>query len=91
MIRSIEIQPVLNGFIVKVGCQILVFDSRTELLTNLRLYLENSEDTERRFMRESLNTGQLGEGLRLTETAVNQVPSPYEGSRDACEERISNG
>lgn len=45
-VRNIAINPVLNGFIVAVGCQTVVFKSDTELLLALAEYLKNPSKVE---------------------------------------------
>jgi hypothetical protein len=37
--RRIEIHPVVNGYVVAVDCQTLVFESMEVLLTEMRAYL----------------------------------------------------
>jgi hypothetical protein len=48
--RGVSIDAVLNGYIVKVGCQTLVFQSRGELLVELAAYLENPGEVEKRYL-----------------------------------------
>ena len=55
MIRDINISAVLNGWVVKVGCQTLVFDEITKLVLSLSDYLRNPEETEKRFLTNSVN------------------------------------
>lgn len=47
--RNISIRKVMNGFIVDVGCQTLVFETHERLLIELRRYLENSETVEKEY------------------------------------------
>ena len=49
MIRPIAITAVLNGYIVSVGCQQVVFNNTETLITELRVYLADPEDTEKRY------------------------------------------
>lgn len=39
--REVRITAVMNGYIVTVGCQTLVFTTREEMLTELGRYLAN--------------------------------------------------
>jgi hypothetical protein len=55
MIREITITPVLNGFVCKVGCQKVVFESVSEMARNLEAYYKNPEETEKRFIKEAVN------------------------------------
>ncbi len=47
MIRDIYIRPVLNGFLIKVGCQYVVFDDRDKMVDNLMRYLLDPERVEK--------------------------------------------
>ena len=58
MIRDILITPVLNGFICKVGCQRVVFESVVTLVQNLEAYLKDPNGTEARFIRDAVNKDQ---------------------------------
>lgn len=55
MIREIMIKPVLNGFVVRVGCQTVVFASREALLGDLKRYLEDAEGVEKIYRKNALN------------------------------------
>lgn len=55
MIREISITPVLNGFICKVGCQRVVFESVSRLVDELEKYLRNPSGTEQRFINDAVN------------------------------------
>ncbi len=56
MIREIKINAVLNGWIVNVGCQTLVYRDDEELAKDLLSYLRNHEETERQFTNNSVNS-----------------------------------
>lgn len=49
MIREINIRAVLNGYVVQVGCQTVVYNSVDTLLVELRNYLIDPEDAEKRY------------------------------------------
>jgi hypothetical protein len=49
VIRDINIKAVLNGYVVQVGCQTVVFSTRTDLILALNSYLENPEQTEKQY------------------------------------------
>ena len=55
MTREIIITPVLNGFICKVGCQRVVFESVATLVQNLEAYLKDPTSVEARFVRDAVN------------------------------------
>jgi hypothetical protein len=71
MIRTLEIRPVLNGFIVNIGCQVVVFASREALLKDLAEYLEEPEVVEMRYMNTALHADKLCE-----QVTTCQVPTP---------------
>ena len=45
MMRDLHISAVLNGYLVQVGCQRLVFVSKLTLLSELGRYLDNPAGT----------------------------------------------
>lgn len=55
MIRHISIRPVLNGFIVQVGCQELAYTSITNLCGNLHDYLVSPEGALKRMLPTLIN------------------------------------
>ena len=55
MIKSFTVHPVLNGFLVGIGCQQVVFDSRVKLLVAIGEYLERPVETEEKFLKEAVN------------------------------------
>ena len=55
MIREITITPVLNGFVCKVGCQKVVFQSPSELARAVERYYKNPEETEKEFLAGAVN------------------------------------
>lgn len=65
MTREIIIRPVLNGFVVQVGCQTVVFDSPAKLVEELTNYLQHPKETEENYRRLSCNRDLL-EGPALT-------------------------
>jgi hypothetical protein len=75
MIRNIEITAVLNGFIVKVGCQTLIFQSPDALATELLHYLIDPDRTEDYYLEHSVNVGKLGlQPTRPLPQELIQVP-----------------
>jgi hypothetical protein len=55
MFREIRITPVLNGWIVKVGCQTVVFDVLQVMLDNIGEYLLDPKETEKRYRESAVN------------------------------------
>ena len=53
--RPIKIDPVLNGWLVNVGCQRVVFDDLGKMLAALKSYAQHPNRTERRFLAEAHN------------------------------------
>lgn len=48
-IREVTIRQVMNGFVVNVGCQTVVFENSTNMLQQLAAYIESPKDKEREF------------------------------------------
>ena len=55
MIHEITIKAVLNGYVVKVGCQTLAFDDRKKMLAELGRYYADPEATEKSYRKAGLN------------------------------------
>ena len=51
-IRPVLIDEVSNGYIVRVGCQTLVFQNRAVLILELSEYLDDPEGAEKAFLTE---------------------------------------
>ena len=73
MIREITITPVLNGFVCKVGCQKVVFESISEMARNLEDYYKNPEETEKRFIKEAVNKMNDGPCVPMTPRISSDV------------------
>lgn len=50
--QTLKIQPVLNGFIVHVGCQQVVYTTTASLAAAIESYYENPEGYARRMLNE---------------------------------------
>lgn len=48
--RTITISPAMNGLIVKVGCQTLVFENHDHFITALTNYLANPDGVEKEWL-----------------------------------------
>lgn len=53
--KELLITPVLNGFVVRVGCQQVVFKDAAELGANITKYYTNPRDTEHSFLKNKVN------------------------------------
>ena len=48
--REISISKCMNGFMVRVGCKILVFETHGKLLKELERYLNNTAKVEKEYL-----------------------------------------
>lgn len=55
MLRQINIRPVLNGFVVQVGCQELAYSSITRLTDDLHRYLSDPSAAMKKLAPEFIN------------------------------------
>ena len=53
--RQVTIRPVLNGWVVGVGCQEVVFNDRRQLIIELDQYLEHPDSEEKRWVTGAIN------------------------------------
>lgn len=74
MIRDIHISAVMNGWLVKIGCQTLVFESTGDLLNELSQYLREPEATEAKYRQYAMNAKHT-----LSGPAVCETISPEDG------------
>lgn len=86
-IRQISIQPALNGYMVHVGSQTVVFTSAEEMCSELLRYYKDPISVEKEYVTLSSNS----KHLLLNEVepeAPRPVPfsrGPLSAMRDACE------
>jgi hypothetical protein len=66
MTREITIRKVMNGFVVRVGCQELVFEGQAYMLMEIGRYLAEPEKVEREYL-----TKYLPDWLATTELTPN--------------------
>lgn len=81
MIHEIKIKAVLNGYIVNVGCQTVVFNDRNMLMCELNHYLQDPAETEKRYREQALNRDILCNMPQATNEAceceqARDVPPP---------------
>lgn len=55
MLLEITIRPVLNGFVVKVGCQTVVFNNLNTLCNELLKYYTDPKGTEKSYRKDAIN------------------------------------
>jgi len=55
MTREIRIEPVLNGWICRVGCQTVVFNEKKTMLAEMEAYYSDPDGTEKRYLASALN------------------------------------
>ncbi len=55
LMREVTVSPVLNGFVVRVGCQTLVFNRIEDVAANLIAYQKDPEKTEHQFIKDAVN------------------------------------
>jgi len=48
-VRSINIEPLSSGYVVKVGCQTVAVETSEKLVKMLGIYLDNPSDFERKW------------------------------------------
>ena len=58
-VHKITILPVLNGYVVNVGCSSFVFESSKSLLKALEKYLDSPAETEQEMINNSINSGKF--------------------------------
>ncbi len=60
MLREITISPVLNGFVCRIGCQSVVFQSRANLIAALDGYFAEHDQYEREFVDRAIHKDLMG-------------------------------
>ncbi len=79
MLREVTIKPALNGWIVRVGCQTLVFESTKRMLDEIDMYLDDPDAVERRYREQALNAKHVFDGAQvedLGEAVEERQPEP---------------
>ena len=75
--RTVTINPALNGYTVTVGCRTAVFETDESLLKALKAYLKDPVGTEKLFLkaeRHRENTGPVAQPVQ--ERTGCQPPQP---------------
>lgn len=76
--RDIIIKPALNGFVVRMGCQRIVFCDRDIMIRALNDYLDDPNKTESQYTLNSMHSKQFG--FTKTSEANCLVEAPGYGS-----------
>ena len=71
--RTITIEPTLNGWIVRVGCQIVVFTNLGKMLHEIYKYIRNPKQVEEAYLAKAENTQLPPRDV----PAVNPTPTIY--------------
>ena len=71
--RTVIIKPVLNGFIVEVGCATVVFLSIDGLCAELKRYQKNPTDVEKEYQSHPMNVGTDMAGQEVAEPEIRKL------------------
>lgn len=71
--RKITIEAVLNGYIVKVGCQTVVFNDRNVMVCDLESYLANPQAMEKHYRENALNRAMLDDHNPLPKSLAASI------------------
>lgn len=80
--KTVKIRPVLNGFVVTVGCSEVVFECITKLCIELARYHAHPEQVEKEYMNKAVNRRcpggmrEGGIGMTATEAARETMGMP---------------
>ena len=76
---ELHITPVLNGFVVRVGCQTIVFDTIEKLTTQIGRYYKDPETVSKEFISAAVNKmNALPPPAAQCETAMIHPANPVE-------------
>ena len=77
--RDIIIKPALNGFVVRMGCQRIVFCDRDIMIRALNDYLDDPNKTEDQYMLNSIHSKQFGfTRPQLRDGSITECEAPRE-------------
>ena len=75
--RDITIKPALNGFVVRLGCQRVVYNDRDTMFRALKDYLDEPETVEEMYKYGSCNSKQLGFERNSNKVSEQEIyPAP---------------
>ena len=72
MVREIKVKPVLNGYVVSVGCQEIVFTNLDVLCDEMKRYYSNPQNTENDYLENAINKNQM-DVAEVAETRTNRL------------------
>lgn len=76
--REIQIRQALNGYVVQVGCQTVVFESKEALLAHLSLYLANPRQYEQEFIKKyAMSEDTMPRDQELAARRAETAPHQY--------------
>jgi hypothetical protein len=80
MIREAHIKAVLNGYIVTIGCQTVVFPSPAALASAICEYYTEPTETEKRYRETALNKALLNDATPNAPTERTHLATSYGSS-----------
>ena len=80
---NIQIEPVLNGYVVRVGCQTVVFETTDKLLDELRRYMADPQRVEKEYQTQAINAGKLRGTLETAAEPAGPLAMEVERVREA--------
>ena len=80
--RNISIRAVLNGYVVEVGCQTVVFESHHTLIRELEAYLLHPKEVEERYGYGAVEGGQELPPLHPPPGIQGNIPTGYSGASE---------
>ncbi|KKK58837.1 hypothetical protein LCGC14_3040410 [marine sediment metagenome] len=71
--KDIKIKPILNGWLVKVGCAEIAFTDVDKMCKELKRYCNEPDNVEKEYEKKALNKTTQGESIVFT--ATNDSPT----------------
>lgn len=71
--KSLRVAPVLNGFVIYIGCQIVVLKSVQELACEISRYYTNPASVEKEYIKNAVNNAEAP-------PPIGEFPPPYEST-----------
>jgi hypothetical protein len=85
VLRPFEVQPVLNGYIVRIGCKTLIFASIEALVSTIDKYLREPDAVEENYLKNSINSKYQPEEVRPGWTEPTQCANPMPSGLSAVQ------
>lgn len=90
MIRPFTVTPVLNGYLVSIGCQNLAFTSKAMLTDTIKAYLDDPEAVEKDFIESGINSKHLIPRRISVRSEERTQDAGEVGCSDVCESPLAN-